>query len=306
MIVVLAIIILFFFLLFGLAKRASKKTAEKKRTSLQCTLNELRYTVDDAFADISTKFNYGHYITESERIEIDEKYSNLLKRITPIIKDGTRYSLENTEPFIRLHKALSDTKGFKSINNSKFIENQLSRHCQYFDSVLPYPLDAQQREAIVSLEDNVLVISSAGSGKTMTTVGKVRYLIDKQGVDPSKILLITFTRKAAASLSERLGEKSLKCVTFHKLALDIISEATGIKPSISSPDFPAQIYHDLMDHDNEFHHAISDYILRARYKMRDQFEYSSAEEYMKDRKAMGIQAYYKDMDGRLLGKATAG
>ena len=40
----------------------------------------------------------------------------------------------------------------------------------------------------------------------MTTVGKVRYLIDVQHVPAEKILLITFTRKAAESLSERLGD----------------------------------------------------------------------------------------------------
>ena len=125
---------------------------------------------------------------------------------------------------------------------------------------MKYPLNDQQRESIVSLEDNVLVIASAGSGKTMTSVGKVRYLIDKQGVDPSKILLITFTRKAAESLSERLGEKYLTCVTFHKLALNIIAKATGEKPTIAGSDFSAVVYHDLMDNDQSFKAAISDQI----------------------------------------------
>lgn len=173
----------------------------------------------------------------------------------------------------------------------------MKKNSSYFDTVLNYPLDRQQREAILSLEDNVLVISSAGSGKTMTTVGKVRYLIDKQGVDPKKILLITFTRKAAASLSERLGIEGLRCVTFHKLALDIIGDSTGKKPSITGSDFPVQVYQKLLDSNEDFKQSIADYLLRARYKMRDQFEYASFEEYMNDRRRYGIQAYYKDMDG---------
>ena len=168
----------------------------------------------------------------------------------------------------------------------------------YFDTVLTYPLDAQQREAIVSLEDNVLVISSAGSGKTMTTVGKVRYLIDKQLVPAEKILLITFTRKAAESLSERLGEKNLKCRTFHKLALDIIGEATGEKPTITAPDFSVQVYHKLSQENPDFRAAIADYIIRSRYTMRDQFEYPSMQDYMLDRQKHGIQAFFKDMDSK--------
>ena len=193
---------------------------------------------------------------------------------------------------------MSDTPAHKRTNNTHFIENQLSRCSQYFDTVLAYPLDAQQREAIVSLEDNILVISSAGSGKTMTTVGKVRYLIDVQHVQPEKILLITFTRKAADSLSERLGEKKLKCRTFHKLALEIIGEATGEKPTITPQDFSAQVYHKLMEENPAFKAAIADYIIRSRYTMGDQFDYLSRQEYMQDRRKRGVQAFFTDMDGR--------
>ena len=193
---------------------------------------------------------------------------------------------------------MSDTAVHKTVNNQNFIKNQLSSCAHYFDTVLTYPLDAQQREAIVSLEDNVLVISSAGSGKTMTTVGKVRYLIDIQRVPAEKILLITFTRKAAESLSERLGEKDLKCRTFHKLALDIIGEVTGEKPTITPQDFSLQVYHRLTQENPNFRTAVADYILQSRYTMKDEFEYSSMRDYMLDRQKHGIQAFFKDMDGK--------
>lgn len=270
----------------------------RKSSSLQDTLEELRGSVESALEEISSLYRYGHYITESERLSLIAKYKELYDRVDKFVYRKQFQKCEGIEPFIRFNKALSDSKGFKDVNNKQFIERELALNAQYFDSVLAYPLDPQQREAIVSLEDNVLVISSAGSGKTMTTVGKVRYLIDKQGIDPSRILLITFTRKAAASLSERLGENKLKCVTFHKLALSIIAEATGEKPSITEADFPVQVYNDLMEKDKDFRHAISDYIIGSRYKMRDPFEYASYQEYMEDRKKYGIQAYFRDMDNR--------
>lgn len=254
--------------------------------------------VQSAIAEISSYFSFNHYITESERKYLEEKYAGLVKEVKVIISSKELEESSQKESLRRFYKAMTDTIAHKKANNEHFVQNELSRCSQYFDTVLTYPLDAQQREAVVSLEDNVLVISSAGSGKTMTTVGKVRYLIDVQHVPPEKILLITFTRKAAESLSERLGEKKLKCRTFHKLALDIIGEATGEKPTITPPDFSVQVYHKLSVENPAFKSAIADYIIRSRYTMRDQFEYSSMKDYMMDRQKHGIQAFFKDMDGR--------
>ena len=274
------------------------KKNERKKIDRQNLIRSLGPDVEAAFKEIGSYYNYGHYITESERIALKKKYDDLDLMVGMLLRKKEIINSEHYELFSRFHTAMTDTVNHKRVNNEHFIENQLSCCSHYFDTVLAHPLDAQQREAIVSLEDNVLVISSAGSGKTMTTVGKVRYLIDVQHVPADKILLITFTRKAAESLSERLGEKKLKCRTFHKLALDIIGEATGEKPTITPPDFSVQVYHKLSQENPAFRAAIADYIIRSRYTMRDQFEYDSRQDYMQDRQRYGIQAFFKDMDGK--------
>lgn len=271
---------------------------EKKRAKRLELFNQLKPEVEKAFSEIKSLYNFNHYITETERLSLLEDYHNLDSEVRPLLNSKEIEEFLSKDVFRRFHKAMTDTKEHKKNNNRHFVENQLLSCSEYFDTVLTYPLDPQQREAVLSLEDNVLVISSAGSGKTMTTVGKVRYLIDKQHVPAEKILLITFTRKAAESLSERLGEKKLKCRTFHKLALDIIGEATGAKPSITAEDFPVQVYNKLSEESQDFRTAISDYIIRSRYTMKDQFEYASREAYMIDRQKHGIQAYFKDMDGK--------
>ena len=292
------IILLILTLFLGVWIPARKKKREKKHRERLETISKLTPDIEAALAEVCTFYSYSHYITESERAALDEKYTALNHDVSAIISCKELEESPKKDSFLRFHKAMSDTKGHKMANNEHFIENQLKGCAQYFDTVLAYPLDQQQREAVVSLEDNVLVISSAGSGKTITTVGKVRYLIDVQKVSPEKILLITFTRKAAESLSERLGEKKLKCRTFHKLALDIIGEATGKKPTITPPDFSVQVYHKLSQENPAFKAAIADYIIRSRYTMRDQYEYTSMQEYMQDRQKHGIQAFFKDMDGR--------
>lgn len=277
------------------AVRTSKQKRKQERLDI---IDREIPNIGQAFKEISSYYSYNHYITESERLHLDDKYTDLLSEVKKVIGSEELDWHPEKETVERFHKAMSDSMGYKKVNNREFVRKQLNDYAQYFDTVLPHPLDSQQREAVVSLEDNVLVISSAGSGKTLTTVGKVRYLIDVQKVDPSKILLITFTRKAAESLSDRLGEKSLKCRTFHKLALEFIGDATGEKPTIVPQDFSVQVYHQLVNDKPSFQRAIADYIVRSRYKMKDQFEYSSMEAYMLDRKKYGVQAYYKDMDGR--------
>lgn len=61
-----------------------------------------------------------------------------------------------------------------------------------------------QKQIITTDKPHVLVLSSAASGKSAVIVERIRYLLD-QGVDPSKIVAITFTNNAASVMYERLG-----------------------------------------------------------------------------------------------------
>lgn len=65
-------------------------------------------------------------------------------------------------------------------------------------------LTKTQEQIITTDKPKVLVMSSAASGKSRVIVERIRYLLD-QGVDPSKIVAITFTNNAASVMYERLG-----------------------------------------------------------------------------------------------------
>ena len=64
-------------------------------------------------------------------------------------------------------------------------------------------LNDEQRSAATAPLGHNLIIASAGTGKTSTIVGRIAHLL-QSGVEPSSILLLTFTNKAAGEMIARL------------------------------------------------------------------------------------------------------
>lgn len=119
--------------------------------------------------------------------------------------------------------------------NEEYITEELKVNKALFNKIAGKSLDSQQRKAIVVDETNNLVIASAGSGKTLTISGKVKYLVERKNIAPEEILLISFTRKASEEMDERISKKlgiNVDVMTFHKLGLNIISSHNQEKPSI--------------------------------------------------------------------------
>ncbi|MBN2658015.1 MAG: UvrD-helicase domain-containing protein [Spirochaetales bacterium] len=81
-------------------------------------------------------------------------------------------------------------------------------------------LNEQQREAVMHGHEPLLILAGAGSGKTRVITTRIAWLIEEMGFDPSSILAVTFTNKAAAEMSERVhgmvsGAHGVMIKTFH-------------------------------------------------------------------------------------------
>ncbi len=105
------------------------------------------------------------------------------------------------------------------------------------DPVLKRLHPAQQRAVVVG-EDTQLVLAGAGTGKTETMAAKVADVLRRGRTEPKRIAVVTFTKKAAKEISdriERLAEQSVDEMfvgTIHSLGRRLLTKATGHGPRI--------------------------------------------------------------------------
>ena len=101
-------------------------------------------------------------------------------------------------------------------------------------------LNEEQLSAATAPIGNNLIIASAGTGKTSTIVGRIAHLLEN-GTDPSKILLLTFTNKAAGEMLARVGRyypprivNKIESGTFHAVSYRWLKEMNA-KVTLKQP-----------------------------------------------------------------------
>lgn len=95
-------------------------------------------------------------------------------------------------------------------------------------------LNNKQQEAVLCTEGPVLIVAGAGSGKTLVLTTRIKYLIEKKGVHPEKILAVTFTNKAAKEMEKRVGYHLPWLGTFHSICGRILRQHISAIPGYTS------------------------------------------------------------------------
>ena len=95
-------------------------------------------------------------------------------------------------------------------------------------------LNSEQKAAVSCVDGPVLIVAGAGSGKTRVLTSRIAYILEQQDLDPSRILALTFTKKAASEMKERIalmvGEKKARRLymgTFHSVFIRFLREFSG-------------------------------------------------------------------------------
>ena len=196
------------------------------------------------------------YIARSDYKRAIKKYNQVVSFFDNLLASDMleAYCQKNCLDIQRIKTAIAYYHGIEDLQRSpsfisKHNEDFLSRHLKaentYLDNILEsvdpvIKLDEEQRKVVLSDEDYTLVIAGAGAGKTTTVAAKVKYLVEKKGVNPEQILVISFTNKAVGELRDKIN-KSLKIncpvTTFHKTGYAILRKQDNEKRQVVDGGF---------------------------------------------------------------------
>lgn len=275
----------------------------REQSEYEKEIERLSESNESTFIDIPTDFaeNFqGKIISSTEENNYIQHYTAYFDSAYFLLKKLKAFAITPSETLLKFINDYSSLRDVIKIHNEKVIQALLTTHKDFFDHCLKYPLDKQQRRSIVSEEDNCLVISSAGSGKTSSIVGKVKYLLEIKKIEPSRLLLISYTNKAALELTERISTPSLKGYTFHKLAIDIIAQSMGVKPSIcdNTDALFVGIFHELSKNKN-FKENVLQYLANYQVNEADwERRKNERREQLSELKSNQLKALFPDMDGK--------
>lgn len=192
-------------------------------------------------------FLTSHYVTYADGEIFYQKWKKLSQDV------ATCNLKSNDEEYGKIKFFDTTCKNFSNYienANKSFVAQESQKYDCLLSNIDGKSLDMQQREAVITDEDRILVLAGAGSGKTLTIAGKVKYLCDAKNISPEEILLISFTKKSAQEMTDRIQGKlgiPVKSTTFHKLGLDIIKSAVGKRPDILDESLFNEFIHNFFE-----------------------------------------------------------
>ena len=158
-------------------------------------------------------------------------------------------------------------------------------------------LNNEQLEAVLSNDNEIMLVAGAGTGKTNTIVKKIIYLIKEQRVIPYNILAVTFTNKAVREIRERVNNSlctnhsGVVVNTFHQLAKSILDkddnyQLLGYKSlKILEDEGREKIldkiikFNDMYNRVNEFNKTLKGLLIDFNAKKNNRYIESSNKEY---------------------------
>lgn len=209
-----------------LSRKNSSDETIKMISDLEQLIYELKKNGQKQYISNSQVYN-----VRSEISHID-KYINSNKKWYRLISN---YKIQNK--MISLNLSFQTLLTDITRDNQIFLENLIYTLDKSLLSVNGRPLDIYQSSAAIVDEENVLVIAGAGTGKTSTILGKLKYLLIQQRIDPADILVLTYTKATAEDMKNKVHKetgKDIDIFTFHKLGRDIIVDVEKKVPRLTS------------------------------------------------------------------------
>lgn len=183
-----------------------------------------------------------------------------------------------------LYKNAKSLKQQISNHNKKAAEIKIEKAYALIGDVEGRKLDKQQMTCIVKDVHNHLVIAGAGTGKTTTVIGKIKFLLKSGRCKPEDVLVLSFTNTSASEMSQRINQETgynINASTFHKLGLNIITKVDGIAPKITQLTLHKFVKEQLLLNmqSDSYLNLLSSYLWYNRVVSKSEFEFKTQAEY---------------------------
>lgn len=217
-------------------KQLNKKSKKPGNSNEQpAPQNEMAIKLLDFKTMMDSLLREKRYIAKSDYAAKIKEYEKVIESFNVLQRSGMieNFCICNNISEEDIHTAIDLYENISSYidkHNDDYITQAMEDNKEYLDNILKtvdpaIVLDEDQRKVVLTDEDYCLVIAGAGAGKTTTVAAKVKYLVDKKGVTPSQILVVSFTNKAVNELKEKIQrDLGIECpiATFHSTGNAII------------------------------------------------------------------------------------
>ena len=275
---------------------------EFEKAKKKAELLALKSEVLQATAEFDLLFFGKNYFSKKQFYHWKNKWLKLKIETENCVKI-IGFDFDFKEKLTRLLDAYQKV-GLLETRNRDFVRQETEKYQVYLDTVESNPLTIEQKTAVVTDEENVLVVAGAGTGKTSTIVGKAGYLLEKGLARPDEILLLSFNKDVQLELENRISSKldtSLVAKTYHSFGLGVVAQATGRQPSVSKlaedkTKFNEKIFEFIKNrmHEPSFAKIVNSYFLYYLVPYKSQFDFASFGDYVRYMKQYDLRSLKGD------------
>lgn len=239
----------------------------------------------DAFQDMLLEDKY------LSRRDLD-RFLDRYKDTFPLINKG--YINHDDILYIKIVSIVNEGIDIIKRRNDVYIKRKMKELSSYFDDMFldvddSIKLDNEQRKSIISDEDYSLIVAPPGTGKTTVAIAKIKYLVEKQNVDPSTIMFVCSSKRKSRELKDIINgifNTDVNVLTVEDLAIDLLSQTYGDQYSISGFKnlyklIFGYIKNIVFPNKEKLEIVLSSFSHKVEYK-NDYFNYSSFNDYYEE------------------------
>lgn len=277
-----------------------KRFADAK-VAFDQTMETTTPQIDALANDIGPYQKYQQFLKEKTEIDLETRIEKYRDRLVSLEREIDLEILDekDIEQFKKYRDKLQVFADLLTDYNQSFVEKEIEKYENVFEEVGDgHNFNTQQRKAVVRNSHYNQVVAAAGTGKTDVLTCRILYLTQK-GVDPDEIVALTFTKKAAKEIRERVNAHNVQVtkqienpgatiVHYHSFGNQIVKNARPVALDPVKSDELKDLIEDLTnrftEEESDFSKHYYEYLVHYDDDFLDETDFESKEKYLMARR----------------------